>query len=58
MENKLVNGKQCMIVWYVDDNKVSHVERKVIDELLSKIKSFFGDITVTRGKEHIFGEWT
>ena len=46
--NKLVNGKQCTIVWYVDDNKVSHVEPKVINELLNKIRFIFGDITVKR----------
>ena len=25
--NKMVNGKQCTIVWYVDDVKVSHMEQ-------------------------------
>jgi len=23
--NKIINGKQCTIVWYVDDNKISHI---------------------------------
>ena len=30
VKNKLVNGKQCTLVWYVDDNKVSHMEEKVV----------------------------
>ena len=28
--NKLVNGKQCTLVWFVDYNKVSHTEAKVV----------------------------
>ena len=26
VENKDINRKHCTIAWYVDDNKVSHVE--------------------------------
>ena len=28
--NKDINGKQCTIVWYVDDNVVSHADDKVV----------------------------
>ena len=28
--NKMINGKQYTIVWYVDDNKISHVDPKVV----------------------------
>ena len=38
--NKVIDGKQSTIVWYVDDNKVSHVDPKVVDGLLLKIKHF------------------
>ena len=31
--NKMVNGKQCILVWYVDDKKVSHMESKVVEDL-------------------------
>ena len=30
VSNKDINGKQCTIAWYVDDNKVSHVEQDLI----------------------------
>ena len=30
VKNKLVNSKQCTLVWYVDDNKVSHMEEKLV----------------------------
>ena len=52
--NKIINGKQCTIVWYVDDNKVSHKDPAVVTEILNEIKKHFGDITISRGKEHEF----
>ena len=52
--NKVINGKQCTIVWYVDDNKVSHVDPSVVTEVIDLMKSHFGDLTVTRGKKHRF----
>ena len=52
--NKVINRKQCTITWYVDDNKLSHDDPKVMDSVLSMIKRYFGDITITRGKEHEF----
>ena len=30
VSNKDINGKQCNIAWYIDDNKVSHVEQDLI----------------------------
>ena len=32
--NKLANGKQCTLVWYVDDNKVSHMEENVVEDFI------------------------
>ena len=29
-ENKLVNGKQFTLMWYVDYKKVSHMEAEVL----------------------------
>jgi hypothetical protein len=52
--NKVVNGKQCTIAWFVDDNKISHVEPKVVTEVVEKIEERFGKMTVTRGKKHVF----
>jgi Reverse transcriptase (RNA-dependent DNA polymerase) len=52
--NKIINGKQCTIVWYVDDNKISHVDPSVVTEIISQIEKKFGKMTTTRGKEHVF----
>jgi hypothetical protein len=35
--NKTVNGKQCTVLWHVDNLKMSHVDLKVIDELIADI---------------------
>ena len=54
VSNKMVNGKQCTLVRYVDDNKVSHMEEKVVEGLINDLKKHFGELLVTRGKMHKF----
>jgi Reverse transcriptase (RNA-dependent DNA polymerase) len=56
--NKVVNGKQCTIVWYVDDLKVSHSDKDVVGEIMDLMKKEFGkhmELTITRGKVHDLG---
>ena len=50
--NKEINGKQCTIAWYVDDNKISHMDPKVVTEILDAIKGHFGELVISRGNEH------
>ena len=45
--NKMVNGKQFTLVWYVEDNKVSHMEAKVVEFLINDLKNRFGELLVT-----------
>ena len=52
--NKIIEGKQCTIAWYVDDNKISHDDPKVVSDIIKKIELKFGKMTVTRGNEHVF----
>lgn len=52
--NKMINGKQCTIVFYVDDNKISHVDEEVVTDVINMVKGYFGELVVTRGKEHTF----
>jgi hypothetical protein len=51
---KMVDEKQCTIAWYLDDNKISHADPKVVTGVIGKIEGRFGKMTVTRGKEHAF----
>ena len=52
--NATINGSQCTICWYVDDTKISHVDEKVVSEVIEKIESKFGKMQVKRGKFHTF----
>ena len=52
--NADIDGSQCTIVWYVNDNKVSHRNPQVVSDVIAKIETFFGKMTVTRGLEHDF----
>jgi len=32
--NKIIAGKQCTILWHVDDLKISHVDKAVVEDIL------------------------
>ena len=44
--NKMVGDKQCTLVWYVDDNKISHVNENIESKVVAMIKKRFGKMTV------------
>ena len=47
----MIEGKQCTLAFYVDDNKLSHVSSKVVDIVLDMIEGYFPGLVVTkRGK--------
>ena len=50
--NKMVNGKQLTVVWYVDDLKVSHIDSKAVDKTLTFLESKFDKMKVKRGNVH------
>ena len=53
--NKMINGKQCTIIWHVDDLKMSHVSSAVLDHIIDKLNQKYGKeapLTVNRGKTH------
>ena len=53
MANKLINGKQCTIIWHVDDLKISHVNKNVIEDNIRLLNEKFGKespLTTTKGK--------
>ena len=52
--NKMIDGKQCTICWYVDDSKISHVDPEVASKIIKMIDDKFGDTTIHRGKKHTF----
>ena len=40
--NKTINGKQCTIVWHVDDLKISHVDPKVVTTIVNLLDAKYG----------------
>ena len=53
--NKVTNGKQCTILWHVDDLKISHMDSDVVTSILDEINDWYGEIsplTITRGMIH------
>jgi hypothetical protein len=53
--NKMVNGKQCTVLWHVDDLKISHMDPAVVESLLDLLNGVCGKLSplvTTRGKMH------
>jgi len=42
MANRIMNGKQCRLIWHVDDLKISHAENKVIEDIIKQLNKTFG----------------
>ena len=52
--NAQIKGSQCTIVWYVDDNKISHKDQTVVNDIIQCIEAKFGPMTKTQGDDHEF----
>ena len=52
--NKMVNGKQCPIVWYVDGLKVSHEDEGVVNDIISKIADTFEKLDSKIGNKQTY----
>jgi hypothetical protein len=53
--NKIIDGKQCTIIWHIDDLKLSPVKQCVLDDIADKLNSKYGQQTplvVHHGKIH------
>ena len=52
--NKVINGKQCTICWYVDDLKISHVEKAVVESIIKALEDVYGKMKVNIGQKHTY----
>jgi Reverse transcriptase (RNA-dependent DNA polymerase) len=53
--NKIIDGKQCTVLWHVDDLKISHVNEGVVDSILEKLNQAYGKETplvINKGQTH------
>ena len=58
---KNVNGKKCIILWNVDNPKISHVDSVIFSSALTDFDSEYGKIakiTTTQGKRNKYPWWT
>ena len=54
IENSIIKDKQFTISWYVDNNKVSHVDEEVNTKMIGTISEIFGNLTLSRRNKHKF----
>jgi hypothetical protein len=53
--NKMIDRKECTILWHIDNLKISHIEYKVVSSVIQQFEKTFGEdapLTITRGKVH------
>jgi hypothetical protein len=59
--NKTIDGKQCTVVWHVDDLKISHADAKVVTTILNLLDAKYGQevvggeraaLPISRGRLH------
>ena len=53
--NKMINCKQCTLVWHVDNMKILHMDPAVVTDIINKLQAKYGkigELTNTRGKVH------
>ena len=43
--NKAIDGKQCTIIWHVDDLKLSHVKQAVLEGIIKRLNEKYGKET-------------
>jgi hypothetical protein len=58
VSNININGSQCTIIGFIDDNKISHIDPAVVSDIIEKIEERFGKMTVMRGRNHVFWGWS
>jgi hypothetical protein len=54
--NKEINGKQCTVLWHIDNLKISHEEPARVTEILGMLSREFGEdapVTITQKKSTI-----
>ena len=50
--NKMVNGKQMTVCWYLDDLKMFHAKEDVLTAFINCLEGIYGKLSVSRGEVH------
>ena len=54
LDQNIIDGNKCTIVWYVDENKLSYVDPNLVTDILEEIRKHFGYMVISRGDTHYF----
>ena len=49
-----IDSKQCTISWYIDENKILHVDEHGNTRIIEAISEYFGGFTVSKEKKNKF----
>ena len=36
--NKIIKGKQCMVLWHVDNLKIAHVDKYIVEGIRNEVR--------------------
>ena len=50
----MIEENQCIIVWFVDDNRTLYVNPMLIEKIIRNLKVNFVGIVITKGRKHFF----
>jgi len=48
--NKMINGKQFTVLWHADDLKISHKDKKIVDQFTEWVTNKYEDSEITKPK--------
>ena len=52
--NEMIDGRHWNFIWYVDDNKMPHVEPNVVTNILNILRVNLWYLVISRGSKHSF----
>jgi hypothetical protein len=58
---KKINGKQCTVLWHIDDLKISHEDDTAVSEIIDAMNEHYGEVAplvVSCRKVHDYLEMT
>ena len=50
----MIGGKRYTLVWYLDDNNMSHIDANMVTNISNILKDIFGDIVISRRSKYSF----
>ena len=52
--NKTINSNKCTSRWYVNDLKISHVDSKLVEDIIRMVELRYGKIKIARGSKYVY----